>query len=79
MLDTLLYGVQINCFAFKIGFREDAFLVLGLHKVGCFISNKQFASWFGYSEHFAHGKGFIVEKIDASDVKNNIKHIIGKR
>jgi len=75
----LFYGVQINRFAFKIGFRKDAFLVLGLHKVGCLIGDKEFASWFGNSEHFAHSKSFIIEKIDTSVVKNNIKHIISKR
>ena len=77
--NTLFYGVQIDCFAFKIRFGEDTFLVLGLHKVGCFISNKQFASHFSHSNHFTHFTSFVVKKVNAPNVKNNIKDIISKR
>ena len=59
-------------------FRQRIFLVLAFDEILGFIGNHQSCSRFGDAQHFGNGTRFVGEEIDAADVKDDVKVIVGK-
>ena len=60
----------------KVAAGEAAFFILLVDEIAGFVSNHDFAAGPGDAQYFPDGARFVVEKVDAANVKDDVETVV---